>query len=543
MSAEVYQDADNFGANYINANKVKDAPEYDSKRMLGYIADLEKLGGGKLKGVAPAVVCAILIAQRRADLVALLFQDIVKDLSKEETLKVFKKIREGINIIIAFVGIPNCVPACFGLIAELHARGIEAPAPMHRVTHKEADWYRSGLETRDDVYKLVGNPEVRSMLDTVFHELSYFARSSAFGYMIGGSLAFQTLEETEITLVAAITAMGATRQARSHCKAALGVGNAFESVEKVIAIAYEVGGWNGTPLHGEVDVAALAKEVEINRQKLEVCAQSDGIRLVSAVDPSFIARLVRPYRLKERPEHSPVDRKVKHKSSAASSEDAIKAIESAQKAFESWSQTKPTERRDIFLRAAEILIKRKQESHSYAAAETGLPELVSNTGFNLTYQSCIEIAGLINAIRGEVIPSTGQGSSALMYKEPYGVILSIGPWNSPYVLGFRAVLQPLAMGNTVVLKGPEASPATYWAIASVLQEAGLPAGCLNTIIHRREDAAEIASSMIAHPYVKKVNFTGSTTLGAAITSLAGKYLKPTVMELGGKAPSIICEDA
>lgn len=87
--------------------------------------------------------------------------------------------------------------------------------------------------------------------------------------MIGGSLAFQTLEETEITLMAAITAMGATRQARSHCKAALGVGNAFESVEKVIAIAYEVGAWNGTPLHGEVDVAALAKEVEINRQKLE----------------------------------------------------------------------------------------------------------------------------------------------------------------------------------------------------------------------------------------------------------------------------------
>lgn len=94
-----------------------------------------------------------------------------------------------------------------------------------------------------------------------------------------------------------------------------------------------------------------------------------------------------------------------------------------------------------------------------------------------------------------------------------------------------------------MLKGPEASPATYWAIASVLQEAGLPAGCLNTIIHRREDAAEIASSMIAHPYVKKINFTGSTTVGAAIASLAGKYLKPTVMELGGKAPSIICEDA
>jgi acyl-CoA reductase-like NAD-dependent aldehyde dehydrogenase len=76
-----------------------------------------------------------------------------------------------------------------------------------------------------------------------------------------------------------------------------------------------------------------------------------------------------------------------------------------------------------------------------------------------------------------------------------------------------------------------------------MHEAGLPAGCLNTIIHRREDAVEIASTMIAHPYVKKINFTGSTTVGAALASLAGKYLKPTLMELGGKAPSIICEDA
>jgi acyl-CoA reductase-like NAD-dependent aldehyde dehydrogenase len=142
---------------------------------------------------------------------------------------------------------------------------------------------------------------------------------------------------------------------------------------------------------------------------------------------------------------SPVDNKVVHKSSAASSEDAIKAIESSQKAFESWSQTKPTERRDIFLRAAEIFKKRKQELHEYAEAETGLPEMVSNTGFDLAYQNCIEIAGLVNAVHGEIIPSTEPGKSALMFKEPYGVILSIGPWNSPYVLGFRACLQPLAM--------------------------------------------------------------------------------------------------
>lgn len=95
----------------------------------------------------------------------------------------------------------------------------------------------------------------------------------------------------------------------------------------------------------------------------------------------------------------------------------------------------------------------------------------------------------------------------------------------------------------MILKGPEAAPATYWAIAGILHEAGLPAGCLNTIYHRPADAAKVTSALINHPSIKKINFTGSTGVGSIIASLAGKNLKPTVMELGGKAPSIVCDDA
>lgn len=98
-------------------------------------------------------------------------------------------------------------------------------------------------------------------------------------------------------------------------------------------------------------------------------------------------------------------------------------------------------------------------------------------------------------------------------------------------------------GNTVILKGSESSPATYWALASILNNAGLPAGALNTIIHRPADASKITTALISHPSIKKINFTGSTNVGSIIASLAGKHLKPTVMELGGKAPSIVCEDA
>ncbi|GAM36622.1 hypothetical protein TCE0_018r05846 [Talaromyces pinophilus] len=131
----------------------------------------------------------------------------------------------------------------------------------------------------------------------------------------------------------------------------------------------------------------------------------------------------------------------------------------------------------------------------------------------------------------------------MVLQEPYGVVLSVAPWNAPYALGFRACLAPLAMGNTVILKGSEFSPRAYWAIASVFHEAGLPKGCLNTIVHRQQDAAEITSTIILSSHIRKVSFTGSAHVGAIIASQTAKLLKPVLMELGGKAPTIVCNDA
>jgi acyl-CoA reductase-like NAD-dependent aldehyde dehydrogenase len=101
----------------------------------------------------------------------------------------------------------------------------------------------------------------------------------------------------------------------------------------------------------------------------------------------------------------------------------------------------------------------------------------------------------------------------------------------------------LAAGNTVVLKGSELSPRCFWAIGSILKEAGLPAGCLNVIVHQPKDAAEVTNALIEHPAIKKINFTGSTLVGSIIAASAGKNLKPVLLELGGKASSIVCEDA
>ena len=115
--------------------------------------------------------------------------------------------------------------------------------------------------------------------------------------------------------------------------------------------------------------------------------------------------------------------------------------------------------------------------------------------------------------------------------------------NAPYILGCRAFAYALAAGNTVVFKGSELAPRCFQTLVDVMHEAGLPAGCLNLIFTRPQDAAEVTASLIANPAVGKINFTGSTAVGKIIASTAGKFLKPVLLELGGKATAIVLKDA
>ncbi|KAK7885866.1 hypothetical protein LTR67_010218 [Exophiala xenobiotica] len=172
---------------------------------------------------------------------------------------------------------------------------------------------------------------------------------------------------------------------------------------------------------------------------------------------------------------SPLDQKVLYKASSASEKDAVRAVDAAQKAFKSWSRTKPNHRREIFLRAAELFMSRKDELWNYVAKETGAARSMTAFEHGLAVDGCKAIAGLIQIATTSTSPVVAdEGCNALVVKEPYGVVLGIAPWNAPYALGLRACLQPLAMGNRVVLKGSEAAPAAFWAVASVLHEAGLP---------------------------------------------------------------------
>jgi acyl-CoA reductase-like NAD-dependent aldehyde dehydrogenase len=119
----------------------------------------------------------------------------------------------------------------------------------------------------------------------------------------------------------------------------------------------------------------------------------------------------------------------------------------------------------------------------------------------------------------------------------------MAPWNAPVILGVRAIATPLACGNTVVLKASEICPATHVLIGEVMREAGLPKGVVNVVTHAAEDAPAIVEALIAHEAVRRVNFTGSTRVGRIVGELAGRHLKPVVLELGGKAPLVVLDDA
>ncbi|EKG13100.1 hypothetical protein MPH_09776 [Macrophomina phaseolina MS6] len=243
------------------------------------------------------------------------------------------------------------------------------------------------------------------------------------------------------------------------------------------------------------------------------------------------------------PVHSPASHKDLWACSSASSDDVDAALKAAQDAFPAWSKTKPQARRTILNKVADLLDERADDFKDTMAQETGAAPPFS--GFNVATAAELirDVAGRISSVMGAIPATQEQDSTALIFKEPYGVILAIAPWNAPYILGIRSVLYPIAAGNTAILKGSELSPRCYHNIARIFTDAGLPAGVLNVLYTTREDSPAITNQLITSPVVKKVNFTGSTGIGSIIAATAGKALKPCLMELGGKASAIVLDDA
>ena len=229
---------------------------------------------------------------------------------------------------------------------------------------------------------------------------------------------------------------------------------------------------------------------------------------------------------------------------AAGPADVARAVAAADAAFPDWAATSPAERREVLLRAADLLRAREAEVVALMAGEAG--GTAGWAAFNvwLGAETLREAAAAVTAPRGAVLAAQEPGALGLAVREPVGVVAGFVPWNAPVILGVRAVAAPLAAGNTVVLKPSEQAPlACGYLIADVLREAGLPAGALNVVSNAPEDAAEVAEALIAQPAVRAVNFTGSTEVGRLIGVHAARHLKPAVLELGGKNAILVLADA
>jgi acyl-CoA reductase-like NAD-dependent aldehyde dehydrogenase len=240
---------------------------------------------------------------------------------------------------------------------------------------------------------------------------------------------------------------------------------------------------------------------------------------------------------------NPVSGKAVTKSAASGLHDVVAAVKAAANAFPVWAATGPGKRRELLLRAADVLVAHQREFVDSMIAETGATE--GWAGFNVAFGASVfrEAASMTTQISGEIIPSDVPDNLAMAIRQPLGVCVGIAPWNAPVILGARAIAMPLACGNTIVFKASESCPAVHRLIGTVLQEAGIPAGVVNVLTNDPADAPEIVGALIDHRDVRHVNFTGSTRIGRMIAERAARHLKPVLLELGGKAPLIVLDDA
>jgi acyl-CoA reductase-like NAD-dependent aldehyde dehydrogenase len=240
---------------------------------------------------------------------------------------------------------------------------------------------------------------------------------------------------------------------------------------------------------------------------------------------------------------SPLNGAAATTAAAATIADANAAADAAHAALPGWTATGPSERRGLLLQAAEHLQQRQSDFVSAMMSETGATAPWAGFNVMLAANMLREAASLTGRGVGTVVPSDRPGCLTLAMRQPAGVVLGIAPWNAPVILGVRAIATPLAVGNTVILKASELCPQTHWLIGAAMRDAGLPAGVVNVITNAPPDAARIVDALIAHPAVRRINFTGSTRVGRIIAEAAARQLKPVLLELGGKAPMVVLDDA
>lgn len=226
---------------------------------------------------------------------------------------------------------------------------------------------------------------------------------------------------------------------------------------------------------------------------------------------------------------------------AGDQDDTRSAVEAAQQAFGAWSRSLPHVRQSVFLKAADILERRRAGVLDLLARETGCGRYFGDIQVDFTLALLRQSAALPYTATGRVLPSDQPGTHAMAVRRPVGVVGAIAPWNAALTLAGRAIAGPLALGNTVVLKPSEEAPACGALWAEIFAEAGLPPGVLNIVTHGPGEAALVGDELISNPLVRRLNFTGSTATGRRLAEAAGRHLKRVLLQLGGQNPLIVLD--
>ena len=220
--------------------------------------------------------------------------------------------------------------------------------------------------------------------------------------------------------------------------------------------------------------------------------------------------------------------------------DLDRALAAADKGFKAWKKVSAFDRYKLMRKAADILRGRVDEIGKMMTLEQGKPFVEAKAEAMAAGDIIDWFAEEGRRAYGRVIPARAEGIYQLVVKEPVGPVAAFTPWNFPINQAVRKISAALTTGCSIIIKGPEETPASCAALVQAYVDAGLPAGVLNLVFGV---PAEISEYLIAHPIIRKISFTGSTAVGKHLAMLAGKHMKRVTMELGGHAPAIVFEDA
>jgi betaine-aldehyde dehydrogenase len=225
---------------------------------------------------------------------------------------------------------------------------------------------------------------------------------------------------------------------------------------------------------------------------------------------------------------------------SASANDVETAVAGAQRAFEEgWRDLSPGKRAEVMFNIAKVLRENAEELSQLECQMIGKPISDARDEIAMGARTFEYYAGAISKFCGQTIP-VARGGFDFTLRQPMGVVAAIVPWNFPFPISCWKVAPALAAGNCVVLKPARQSPLTALRLGELAATAGLPAGVLQVL---SGSGGEMGDALVKHPLVRKISFTGSTSVGSHIMELAARDIKRVSLELGGKSPNIIFADA